>query len=46
MFDLVIIYVMGGLLFTYLTAIAIDISQTRRYNKREKQIIQSIVRGA
>lgn len=43
--ELIIVYVLSGLLFTYGVAIAIDISQSRRYDKRERELIQSILKG-
>lgn len=41
--EIVAIYVIGGLIVTYLALVAIDISDKIRYAERERQIIKSII---
>jgi signal transduction histidine kinase len=43
--EIIITYVIVGLLFAYGVSIAIDISQSRRYDKRERELVKTVLKG-
>ena len=45
-FEIVLMFIAFGVLSSITVAIAIDFAQSRRYDKREREIIKSIVKDS